>query len=68
MSDMAAQPSAPAELPRAKTDWLPLLLIPALGLLALPNTHVPAAREAILAALGSTRFAGEAASLLSDDE
>ena len=41
MSDMAAQPSAPAELPRAKTDWLPLLLIPALGLLALPFVGSP---------------------------
>jgi branched-chain amino acid transport system permease protein len=41
MSDMAAQPSAPAELPSAKTDWLPLLLIPALGLLALPFVGSP---------------------------
>jgi branched-chain amino acid transport system permease protein len=41
MSDMAAQSSAPAELPRAKTDWLPLLLIPALGLLALPFVGSP---------------------------
>ncbi|MCC2653313.1 MAG: transporter permease [Microvirga sp.] len=41
MSDMAAQSSAPAELPRAKTDWLPLLLIPALGLLALPFVGNP---------------------------
>jgi branched-chain amino acid transport system permease protein len=38
---MAAQSSAPAELPRAKTDWLPLLLIPALGLLALPFVGSP---------------------------
>lgn len=41
MSDMAAQSSAPAELPRAKTDWLPLLLVPALGLLALPFVGSP---------------------------
>jgi branched-chain amino acid transport system permease protein len=41
MSDMAAQSSAPVELPRAKTDWLPLLLIPALGLLALPFVGSP---------------------------
>jgi len=41
MSDMAAQSSAPAELPRAKTDWLPLLLIPTLGLLALPFVGSP---------------------------
>ncbi|MBD2746312.1 branched-chain amino acid ABC transporter permease [Microvirga sp. BT688] len=41
MSDMAAQSSAPAELPRAKTDWLPLLLIPALALLALPFVGNP---------------------------
>jgi branched-chain amino acid transport system permease protein len=41
MSDMAAPSSAPAELPRAKTDWLPLLLIPALGLLALPFVGSP---------------------------
>ena len=41
MSDMAAQSSAPAELPHAKTDWLPLLLIPALGLLALPFVGSP---------------------------
>jgi branched-chain amino acid transport system permease protein len=41
MSDMAAPSSAPAELPRAKTDWLPLLLIPALALLALPFVGSP---------------------------
>ncbi|MBF9194730.1 branched-chain amino acid ABC transporter permease [Microvirga terrestris] len=41
MSDMAAQPSAPAELPRTKTDWLPLLLVPALALLALPFVGNP---------------------------
>lgn len=41
MSDMAAPSSAPAELPRAKTDWLPLLIIPALALLALPFVGSP---------------------------
>ncbi|MBM6580461.1 branched-chain amino acid ABC transporter permease [Microvirga sp. BT689] len=41
MSDMAAQSSAQTELPRAKTDWLPLLLIPALALLALPFVGSP---------------------------
>lgn len=41
MSDMAAPSSAPAELPRAKTDWLPLLLVPALALLALPFVGSP---------------------------
>ncbi|MBM1170385.1 branched-chain amino acid ABC transporter permease [Microvirga arabica] len=41
MSDMAAPSTAPAELPRAKTDWLPLLLVPALGLLALPFVGSP---------------------------
>jgi branched-chain amino acid transport system permease protein len=41
MSDMAAESPAPAELPRAKTDWLPLLLIPTLGLLALPFVGSP---------------------------
>jgi branched-chain amino acid transport system permease protein len=41
MSDMAVEPSASAELPRAKTDWLPLLLIPALALLALPFVGSP---------------------------
>ena len=41
MSDMAAPSTAPAELPRAKTDWLPLVLIPALGLLALPFVGSP---------------------------
>ncbi|MBB3018277.1 branched-chain amino acid transport system permease protein [Microvirga lupini] len=41
MSDMAAQSSAPAELPRAKTDWLPLLLVPALAVLALPFVGSP---------------------------
>ncbi|WP_201751945.1 branched-chain amino acid ABC transporter permease [Microvirga arsenatis] len=42
MSDMAAEPTAAtAELPRAKTDWLPLLLVPALALLALPFVGSP---------------------------
>jgi branched-chain amino acid transport system permease protein len=41
MSDMAAQSTAPAELPRAKTDWLPLLLVPSLALLALPFVGNP---------------------------
>jgi branched-chain amino acid transport system permease protein len=41
MSDMTADPSIPAELPRAKTDWLPLLLVPALALLALPFVGSP---------------------------
>ncbi len=37
MTGMAVEPSASSEpLPRAKTDWLPLLLVPALALLALP--------------------------------
>jgi branched-chain amino acid transport system permease protein len=38
---MAAPSSAPAEVPRAKTDWLPLLLVPALALLALPFVGSP---------------------------
>jgi branched-chain amino acid transport system permease protein len=41
MSDMAVEPTAQTELPRAKTDWLPLLLIPALALLALPFVGNP---------------------------
>jgi branched-chain amino acid transport system permease protein len=41
MSDMTADPSSRAELPRAKTDWLPLLLVPALALLALPFVGSP---------------------------
>jgi branched-chain amino acid transport system permease protein len=37
MSDMAAQSTASTEpLPRTKTDWLPLALVPALALIALP--------------------------------
>ncbi|MCG7391492.1 branched-chain amino acid ABC transporter permease [Microvirga sp. ACRRW] len=37
MTDMAAETTAsPEPLPRSKTDWLPLLLVPALALLALP--------------------------------
>jgi branched-chain amino acid transport system permease protein len=37
MTDMAVEPAAsPEPLPRTKTDWLPLLLVPALALLALP--------------------------------
>ena len=38
-----------------------------LGLIALPDEHIPAARAAILAALGDTRFASEAASSLTDE-
>jgi branched-chain amino acid transport system permease protein len=41
MSHMTADTSAPAELPRAKRDWLPLLLVPALALLALPFVGSP---------------------------
>ncbi|MGO4524234.1 branched-chain amino acid ABC transporter permease [Microvirga sp. 2MCAF35] len=41
MSDLTTDASAPAELPRAKTDWLPLLLVPALALLALPFVGSP---------------------------
>lgn len=41
MSDMTADSSAPTELPRAKTDWLPLALVPALALLALPFVASP---------------------------
>jgi len=37
MTDMAVDPSASSEpLPRTRTDWLPLLLVPALALAALP--------------------------------
>ncbi|PVE21323.1 branched-chain amino acid ABC transporter permease [Microvirga sp. KLBC 81] len=37
MTDMAVEPTAsPEPLPRTKTDWLPLALVPALALLALP--------------------------------
>jgi len=37
MTGMAVEPSASSEpLPRTRTDWLPLLLVPALSLLALP--------------------------------
>lgn len=36
MTDSALETSAPSELPHAKTDWAPLILIPALALLALP--------------------------------
>jgi branched-chain amino acid transport system permease protein len=41
MSDMAVETAAQAELPRARTDWMPLLLIPALALLALPFVGSP---------------------------
>ena len=41
MSDMAAESSAASELPRTRTDWLPLLLVPALALLALPFVGSP---------------------------
>jgi len=36
MTDVAAEPSASAQLPRARTDWPPLVLVPALALVALP--------------------------------
>ncbi len=37
MTDIAVESSASTEqLPRTKTDWLPLLLVPALALIALP--------------------------------
>jgi len=37
MTDIATEPTASSEpLPRTRTDWLPLLLLPALALLALP--------------------------------
>jgi len=37
MTGMAVEPSASSEpLPRTRTDWLPLLLVPTLALLALP--------------------------------
>lgn len=36
MSDIATESSATVELPRTRTDWLPLLLVPALALAALP--------------------------------
>jgi len=39
-----------------------------LGLLALPDGYIPAAREAILAALADSPFADEAATSLTDDE
>ena len=42
MTDTAAENSAVAELPRAKTDWLPLAIVPALILLALPFIGNPA--------------------------
>jgi branched-chain amino acid transport system permease protein len=41
MSDMTAETSSPAELPRARTDWLPLAVVPALALLALPFVGSP---------------------------
>ncbi|MCB5176517.1 branched-chain amino acid ABC transporter permease [Microvirga lenta] len=41
MSDLAADPSAVAELPRTKTDWLPLAIVPALALAALPFVGEP---------------------------
>jgi branched-chain amino acid transport system permease protein len=36
MSDIATASSASVELPRARIDWLPLMLVPALALAALP--------------------------------
>ncbi|MFC4175107.1 branched-chain amino acid ABC transporter permease [Microvirga sp. GCM10011540] len=41
MSDLATDPSAVAELPRTKTDWLPLAIVPALALAALPFVGEP---------------------------
>ncbi|MBF9233529.1 branched-chain amino acid ABC transporter permease [Microvirga alba] len=43
MTDIAVETSAPAELPRTKTDWVPLALVPALALLALPFIGSPSA-------------------------
>jgi branched-chain amino acid transport system permease protein len=40
MTDMA-EPSPVSELPRTRTDWLPLVLVPALALLALPFIGSP---------------------------
>ena len=41
MSDMTADPSAVAALARPKTDWVPLAIVPALALLALPFVGEP---------------------------
>ncbi|RDI60830.1 branched-chain amino acid ABC transporter permease [Microvirga subterranea] len=41
MSDMTADATTAAELPRTKTDWVPLALVPALALLALPFVGEP---------------------------
>ncbi len=41
MTDMASDTSADTELPRTKTDWVPLALVPALALLALPFIGSP---------------------------
>ncbi len=41
MSDMTADATPAAELPRTKTDWVPLALVPALALLALPFVGEP---------------------------
>jgi branched-chain amino acid transport system permease protein len=40
MTDMA-EPSPVSELPRVRTDWLPLALVPALAILALPLIGSP---------------------------
>ncbi|HST94581.1 MAG TPA: branched-chain amino acid ABC transporter permease [Microvirga sp.] len=41
MSDMTADPSAATALARPKTDWVPLAIVPALALLALPFVGEP---------------------------
>jgi branched-chain amino acid transport system permease protein len=41
MSDMTADPSAVTALARPKTDWVPLAIVPALALLALPFVGEP---------------------------
>jgi branched-chain amino acid transport system permease protein len=41
MSDMTADSANVTELPRTKTDWVPLALVPALALLALPFVGEP---------------------------
>ncbi|NIX76486.1 branched-chain amino acid ABC transporter permease [Microvirga terricola] len=43
MTDITAETTAPTELPRTKTDWMPLALVPALALLALPFIGSPSA-------------------------
>jgi branched-chain amino acid transport system permease protein len=41
MSDMTADPSAVTALARPKTDWVPLAIVPALAVLALPFVGEP---------------------------